>query len=92
MGPGKAGSIFLHVGTNNVEREGTTAIVRTYRQLARTTKQTRFELIIISGMLPVMGSRDQGYLNCWRMIINTLVQQLCREDEVGFVGTFCWEG
>ena len=27
---------LVHVGTNNVEREGTTAIVRKYRQLVRT--------------------------------------------------------
>ena len=29
VGSGKAGSVLVHVGTNNVEREGTTAIVRT---------------------------------------------------------------
>ena len=29
VGPGKGGSVLVHVGTNNVEREGTTAIVRT---------------------------------------------------------------
>ena len=23
---------------------------------------------------------------------NMLVQKLCREEEVGFVGMFCWEG
>ena len=28
VGPGKAGSIFVHVGTNNAEKEGTIAIVR----------------------------------------------------------------
>ena len=32
MGPGKGGSVLVHVGTNNVEREGTTAIVRKYSQ------------------------------------------------------------
>ena len=26
MGSGKGGSVLIHVGTNNVEREGTTAI------------------------------------------------------------------
>ena len=35
-----------------------------------------------SGILPVMGSRGQGYRNCQRMAINMLVQQLCREEEV----------
>ena len=32
------GSILVHVGTNNAEREGTTAIVRKYRQLVRRAK------------------------------------------------------
>ena len=54
---GKGGSVLVHVGTNNVEREGTTAIVRKYRQLVRTLKQTRVEQVILSGILPVMGRR-----------------------------------
>ena len=29
VGPGKGGSILVHVGTHNAEREGTTAIVKT---------------------------------------------------------------
>ena len=32
-----------------------------------------------------MGSRGQGYQTCRRMSIDTLVQQLCREDEAEFV-------
>ena len=91
MGPGKGGSILVHVGTNNAEREGTIAIVRKYRQLVTRAKQTRVEQIILSGILPVMGSRGQGYQNCQRMAINTLVQQLCREEE-GSVGMFCFKG
>ena len=38
MGSGKGGSVLVHVGTNNVEREG--SIVRKYRQLVRTLMQT----------------------------------------------------
>ena len=53
VGSGKGGSVLVHVGTNNVEREGTTAIVRKYRQLVRTLKQTRVEQVILSGILPV---------------------------------------
>ena len=49
MGSGKGGSVLVHVGTNNVEREDTTAIVRKYRQLVRTLKQTRIKQVIISG-------------------------------------------
>ena len=85
VGSGKGGSVFVHVGTNNVEREGTTAIVRKYRQLVRTLKQTRVEQVILSGILPVMGRRGHKYRNCRGMAINMLVQKLCREEEVGFV-------
>ena len=39
MGPGKGGSILIHVGTNNAEREDTTAIFRKYRQLEQLSRQ-----------------------------------------------------
>ena len=87
VGSGKGGSVLVHVGANNVEREGTTAIVRKCRKLVRTLKQTQVEKVILSGILPVIGSR-----NCRGMAINMLVQKLCREEEVGFVGKFCWKG
>ena len=92
VGSGKGGSVLVHVGTNNVAREGTTAIIRKYRQLVRTLKQTRVEQVILSGILPVMGRRGHKYRNCRGMAINMLVQKLCREEEVGFMGKFCWEG
>ena len=95
VGSGKGGSVLVHVGTNNVEREGTTAIVRKYRKLVRTLKQTRVEQVILSGILPVVGShryRGHRYRNCRGMAINMLVKKLCREEEVGFVGKFCWKG
>ena len=92
VGSGKGGSVLVHVGTNNVEREGTTAIVGKYRQLVRTLKQTRVEQVILSGILPVMGRRGHKYRNCRGMAINMLVQKLCREEEGGFMGKFCWEG
>ena len=85
VGSGKGGSVLVHVGTNNVEREGTTAIVRKYRQLVRTLKQTRVEQVVLLGILPVMGRRGHKYRNCRGMAINMLVQKLCREEEVGFV-------
>ena len=61
VGSGKGGYMFVHVGTNNAEREGTAAIVRKHRQLDKGCKQLRFEQIIMSGILHVMGSREQGY-------------------------------
>ena len=84
VGSSKGGSV-LFVGTNIVEREGTTAIVRKYRQLVRALKQTRVEQVMLSGMLPVIGRRGHKYRNCRGMAINTLVQKLCREEEVEFV-------
>ena len=61
VGSGKGGSVLVHVGTNNVEREGTTAIVRKYRKLLRSLKQTRVEQVILSGILPVIGRRGYRY-------------------------------
>ena len=89
MGSGKSGSVLVRVGTTNVEMEGSTAIVKKYRNLVRTLKQTRVEQVILSGILPVIGRRGHRYRNCWGMAINMLVEKLCREEEVGFVGTFC---
>ena len=51
---GKGGSVFAHVGTTNLEREVTAAIVRKYRQLVRSLKQTRVEKVIPSDILPVI--------------------------------------
>ena len=84
-GKAKGGSVLVHVGTNNVEREGTTAIVREYRNLVRTLKQTQVEQVILSGILPVIRRRGHRYRNCQGMAINMLVEKLCREQEVGFV-------
>ena len=39
MGRGNGGSILVHVGTNNADKEGTTAIVEKYRNLLKRTKQ-----------------------------------------------------
>ena len=92
VGSGKGGSVLVHVGTNIVQRDGTTAIVRKYRKLVRTLKQTRAEQVILSRVLPVIGRRGHRYRNCRGMAVNVLVQKLCREEEVGFVGKFCWKG
>ena len=69
VGSGKSGSVLVHVGTNNVERESTTAVVRKYRNLVRTLKQTRVEQVILSGILPVIGKRGHRYRNCrgWQL-------------------------
>ena len=83
LGHGQGGSILLHVGTNNADRDGTTRIVKRYRELVNTLKKTRVEQIILSGILPVMRGRGASYRICKRMAINALVEQIC--EEVGFV-------
>ena len=39
--------------------------------------------------LPVFGTRSQGYRHSRRIAVNGMVQQLCGEEEVGFVDA--WE-
>ena len=85
VGRGNGGTILVHVGTNNTEKEGTTAIVEKYRKLLKKTKQARLGQIILSGILPVCGNRIQGYRNSKRMAVNGMVERLCKEEEVGYV-------
>ena len=74
-----------HIGTNNADKEGTTAIVDKYRKLLKKTKEARVEQIILSGILPVFGNRLDGYRNAKRMAINGMVKRLCKEEDVGYV-------
>ena len=85
MGRGKGGTILVHIGTNNADKEGTTAIVDKYRKLLKKTKEARVEQIILSGILPVFGNRLDGYRNAKRMAINGMVKRLCKEEDVGYV-------
>ena len=50
MGRGNGGSILVHIGTNNADREGTTAILEKYRNLLKKRKQARIGQIILSGI------------------------------------------
>ena len=75
--------MLVHVGTNNTDKEGTTAIVEKYRKLLKKTKQARVGQIIISGILPVFGNRIQGYRNSKRIAVNGMVEWLCKEEDVG---------
>ena len=85
MGRGNGGTKLVHVGTNNTDKEGTTAIVEKYRKLPKKTKQARLGQIILSGILPVCGNRIQGYRNSKRMAVNGMVERLCKEEDVGYV-------
>ena len=89
LGRGKGGTILVHIGTNNADKEGTTAIVGKYRKLLKKTKEARVEQIILSGILPVFGNRIDGYRNSKRMAINGMVTRLCKEEEVGYV--YMWD-
>ena len=85
MGRGNGGTILVHVGTNDTDKEGTTAIVEKYRKLLKKTKQARLGQIILSGILPVCGNSIQGYRNSKRMADNGMVERLCQKEEVGYV-------
>ena len=85
VGRGNGGTILVHIGTNNTDKEGTTAIVEKYRKLLKKTKQARLGQIILSGILPVCGNRIQGYRNSKRMAVNGMVERLCKEEDVGYV-------
>ncbi|KAI0239012.1 hypothetical protein LSAT2_010238 [Lamellibrachia satsuma] len=73
MGGGTGGGVLVHVGTNNAEKEGTSAIVGKYRRLIKTLKEARVGQIVLSGILPIMGGRGEENRNCRRMAINTQV-------------------
>ena len=45
VGSSDGGSVLVHVMANNIEMEGTTAIVKKYRNFVRTLKQTRVEQV-----------------------------------------------
>ncbi len=94
MGRGSGGSILVHVGTNNADKEGTTAIVGKYRNLLKMAKH--LGQIILSGILSVFGNTIQGYSNSKRMsvAVNGMVKRLCKEEEVGYVDlwdSFVWK-
>ena len=71
VGGGMGGAVFVHVGTNNAKKEGTSAVVGKCRRLVKTFKKAQIGQIVLSGTLPVMGVRGEEYRNCKRMAINT---------------------
>ena len=85
MGGGTGVAVLVHVGTNNAEKEGTSAIVGKYKRLIKTLKEARVGQIVLSGILPIMGGRGEEYSNCRRMTINTPLQKVCMEEGVDFV-------
>ena len=64
MGKGHGGSIIVHVGTNHAEKEGTTPIIGKYRKRVCTLNEIRAGQILLSSILPIMGSRGIYNKNC----------------------------
>ena len=85
MGRGKGGTILVHVGTNNADKEGTTASVGKYSNLLKKTKEARVGQVILSGILPVFDHMIDGYRHSKRMAINGMMKRLCKEEDVGYV-------
>ena len=50
MGRENGGNILVHIGTNNADKEGTTAIVTKYRNLLKKTKEARVGQMILLGI------------------------------------------
>ena len=71
MGGGAGGAVLVHVGTNNAEKEGTSATVGKCRRLIKPLKEACVGQIVLSGILPIMGGRGEEYRNCRRMAITT---------------------
>ena len=76
---------MVHIGTNDADKKGTTAIVDKYKKPLKKTKEASVGQIILSGILPVFGKRIGGYRNSKRMAINGMVKPLCKEEDVGYV-------
>ena len=85
MGRGNGGSILVYVGTNNADKEGTTATLENYRSLLKRTKQAWVGQILLSSILTVFGNRKQGHRNSKRMAVNGMVKRVCKVEEVGYV-------
>ena len=71
MSGNTGGAVLVHVGANNAEKEGTSAVVGQCRNMVSTLKEARIGQIVLLGILPVMGGRGEEYRNCRRMAINT---------------------
>ena len=53
MGRGNGRTILVHIGTNNTDKEGTTAIEKKYRNLRKKTNEASVGQIILSGIVSV---------------------------------------
>ena len=68
MGRGHGGSLLVHIGTNNGDKEGTIAIVKQYRNLPKKTKEARVGQIILHGFYQCLkpGAKDTEIRGGWQ--------------------------
>ena len=71
--------VFSGARKSNAERDDTTTILQTFRQLVETLKQARVGYIMLSEIIPAMADRVHGYRNCRRMAINEPVGKFSDE-------------
>ena len=60
MGRGNGGTKLVHVGTNNTDKEGTTAIVEKYRKLLKKTKQSKVGIDHLIRNITSVWKQDPG--------------------------------
>ena len=68
MGRRNGASILVNIGTNNSDKEGTTAIVEKYRYFLKKTKQARVGQIFLSGIYQWLeaGANDTKHRGGWQ--------------------------
>jgi lysophospholipase L1-like esterase len=75
--------LVLMVGTNNLSGEGTSQIMNRYKELISAAKSYRYRKISVVGILR---RSDRGsYINSKRVGINLRLEELCRENDVGYI-------
>ena len=60
----------VHIGTTNIDKEGTTAIVNKYGNLLKKTKEARVGQMILSGIYQCLepGANDTEIRGGWQSI------------------------
>ena len=56
VGPGKGGTVLVHVGTNDLDKKGSEEVMGRYRELVRELKRVRVGNIVLSGFPPLRGA------------------------------------
>jgi len=75
--------VVIIAGTNNLAREGTSAISKKYRELLENLKNLRCRERSVVGIL--RRGKDGEYLNSKRLGVNSRLKNLCAEFDVEYV-------